>query len=207
MLTVGEIFKSEREKKRYSLSHVAKKIRVREKLLNAIEENNWNVLTSKIYIEGIIKNYGQFLGLDSSKLLAFFRRDYEKSEEVSFHRAVSDRHLIPESKTYKTIALAVLISAFIAYFTYQVKLYVSPPKVELVAPKETTFKRVDHVRIIGRTEKEAVITIFKDRVFQNKEGIFVYDFTLSKGKNVLTIEVVGANGKKTTLTKEFYLNP
>lgn len=207
MLTVGEILKNEREKKGYSLLHIEKKIRIRESFLRAVEENNWSRSASKIYIEGIIKNYALFLGLDPKRVLAFFRRDYEKIDDVSFRKAVSSKHLIPESKKYATLGLIILILTFLSYFAYQLKLYFSPPKVQLLAPKESIFKKTDKIRIVGKTEKEAVVTIFKDRVFQNRDGVFSYDFALNKGKNTLVIEVTGANGKKSTLKKEFYLSP
>ncbi|MBI4009457.1 helix-turn-helix domain-containing protein, partial [Candidatus Roizmanbacteria bacterium] len=64
MLSVGEILKKHREKLGIKLSEVEKQIRIREKFLRAIEENDWNIFTSKIYISGIIKNYSQYLGLD-----------------------------------------------------------------------------------------------------------------------------------------------
>ncbi len=207
MLTVGEILKSEREKKGYSLPHIGKKMRIRESFLQAVEENNWSKFSSRIYIQGIIKNYALFLGLEPKRALAFFRRDYEKKDDVTFRKAVTSRHLIPESKKYATIGLIFLITIFFAYFSYQLKLYLSPPKVQLLAPKEGVFKKTDRIQIVGKTESEAVVTIFKDRVFQNKDGVFTYDYALNMGKNTLLIEVTGANGKKTTLLKEFYLNP
>ncbi len=207
MLTVGEILKKEREKKGYSLLHIGKKIRIRETFLQAIEENNWSTFTSRIYIEGIIKNYALFLGLDPKRAMAFFRRDYEKKDDVSFRKAVTSKHLVPESKKYATLGIVVLVLLFLAYFGYQLKLYFSPPRVQLIEPKETQFKKVEKVRVMGKTEKEAVVTIYKDRIFQNSDGIFIYDYILKKGRNILTIEVTGANGKKTILTKEFYLSP
>ena len=207
MLTVGEILKKEREKKGYSLSHIEKKIRVRESFLKAIEANNWSTFSSKIYITGIIKNYARFLGIDPGRALAFFRRDYGRKEDISFKKAASSKHLVPESRQYAIAGLTFLILIFFTYFAFQLNLFLSPPKVVLLSPKTSQFKKQNRVKIVGKTEKEAVVTIFKDRVFQNKEGVFTYDFALNPGKNKLTIEVIGANGKKTTLQKEFYLSP
>lgn len=207
MMTVGEIFKKEREKQGFDLSHIEKKIRIRKHFLQAIEDNNWSIFTSKIYISGVIKNYATFLEIDSSRALAFFRRDYERTEEVGFKKRVSSKHLVPESKKYSAFGLVFLILAFLVYFGYQLNVYFSPPKVQILTPKIFTFKKQDRVRVVGKTEKEAVVMIFNDRIFQNKEGIFTYDFALNRGKNKLIIEVTGANGKKTIVQKEFYLSP
>ena len=70
-------------------------------------------------------------------------------------------------------------------------------------PKQAVFKRTEKIKIVGKTEKEAAVTIFGERVYQSKEGIFEYDYPLKEGKNILIIEIIGANGKKTTLRKEF----
>lgn len=206
MLTVGEILKQEREKRGLHLSDIEKEIRVRTKFLKAIEENKWDIFTSKIYIEGVIKNYAELFELDVKKMLAFFRREYEKKEEITFRKRISSKYLTPETKKYLYRFVVFISLLFLAYFLYQLKLYLSPPKVEIVSPITNTFKKESRIQIIGRTEKEAAITIFGNRIYQNKNGVFVYDFPLKKGKNMLVIEVIGANGKKTVLKKEFFLN-
>ncbi len=207
MLTVGEILKQEREKKGLTLPDIEKDIRVRTKFLKAIEENRWDIFTSKIYIEGLIKNYSGLLGLDTKKMLAFFRREYEKKEVLTFRKSISSKYLTPETKKYLYRLIVLIFLSFFVYFIYQLKLYLSPPKVEIVSPTTSTFKREERVRIIGKTEPEAAVTIFGNRIYQNKNGVFVYDFPLKEGRNELIIEVVGANGKKNVLKKEFFLNP
>ncbi|MBI2641892.1 helix-turn-helix domain-containing protein [Candidatus Roizmanbacteria bacterium] len=204
MLSVGEILKKEREKQGIGLREVEKDIKIREKFLRAVEDNNWAFFSSKIYITGILKNYARFLKLDDMKILAFFRRDYERSEEVRFKEKVSSKYLTPETK--KAVLLGFILSFFLffGYFSYQLKLYFSPPKVELIEPTKETFRSDESIKVTGKTEKEAQITIFGNRIFQNKEGIFEYVFPLHKGKNELVVEVMGANGKKTTFRKIFF---
>lgn len=203
MLSVGQILQQARLKKGYPLSLIEKQIKVREKFLRAIEENNWNFFSSKIYITGIIKNYSAFLGLDHKKILSFFRREYESKDDVRFQRKVSSLYLISDNRW---VVFGILISIsllFFSYFGYQVYLYMSPPKVMLIEPIQVIFKHTEKVKIIGKTEKEASVTIFGERVYQNKEGIFEYELPLKEGKNTLIIDVIGANGKKTELKKEF----
>lgn len=207
MLSVGEILKREREKKGISLNQIEKEIKTRAKFLEAIENNNWDYFTSKIYIEGVIKNYSKFLGLDWEKCLAFFRREYAKKEEILFKEKISSKYLTPETKKITFFTLLVVFLAFFGYFGYQLKLYLSPPKVIIVSPKQDIFKREQKIKIIGKTEKEAIINIFGDRIYQDKEGIFEYEFPLKIGKNTLLIEVTGANGKKTVIEKDFFKQP
>jgi len=203
MLSVGEILKKTREKKGLTLLKIEKEIRIREKYLKAIEENNWNFFSSKIYISGIIKNYARYLDIDPKKTQAFFNRDYEKKEEVRFKKRLAKNYITPEAKKYFFEALGIIIFLFIVYFGYQLRIYLSPPKVTIISPTNNIIKREDRIKIIGKTEKESLVTIFNDRIYQDKEGVFTYDFPLKVGKNILTIEVIGANGKKTVFNKEF----
>jgi cytoskeletal protein RodZ len=205
MLTVGAILRREREKQKLTLEEVEKSIKVRKKFLEAIEQDDWTLFSSKIYITGVIKNYAKILNLPEDKVLAFFRREYAKKEITGFQTKVPSKLLDSGTKKYLGLGLGLLIFAFVLYFGFQLVWFLSPPNVEILLPKESGFKRTEKIKILGRTEKEAQIMIFGNRVYQNKEGVFVYDFPLKKGKNYLTIEVTGANGKKTSIQKIYSL--
>lgn len=204
MLSVGTILKEEREKKGLLLIDIEKKIKVREKYLKAIEEENWNYFTSKIYIIGILKNYSRILNLDHKKVLAFFRRDYEKKEEVKFKKKVESAYLTSETKKFFKVGLAILTLFFVLYFVFQLKTYFSPPGFTLLSPTKSNFSIEKSINIIGKTEKDTSITIAGERIYQNKEGVFDYEFSLNEGENRITINLVGANGKKTTIEKIFF---
>lgn len=203
MLSVGEILKKTREEQGLTLKQIEKEIKIREKFLKAIEENDWLNFSSKIYIEGIIRNYSNLLGLDEKKMQAFFRREYERKEEIKFKRKVASKYLTPETKKIISFGLTLVFVFFISYFAYQLKLYLSPPKITILQPRETLFKRIDRIKILGKTEREATVTIFGERIYQNKDGVFEFKLPLKKGKNELVIEVVGANGKKSVLKKVY----
>lgn len=205
MITVGGILKKERERRGFSLNEIEKTIKVREKFLLAVESNDWREFSSKIYIIGIIKNYSRILGLDPKKTLAFFRRDYEKKEEIGFKKKIASKYLTPETKKIAKYFLIAVFIFFAAYFIYQLKIFLSPPKVAIISPKVFTVKKEEKIRIVGKTEKDTAITIFSERVYQNREGIFEYDFPLREGTNELIIEAIGANGKKTVLKQNFFM--
>ncbi len=208
MLTVGEILRKAREKKELTLADVEKHTKVRQKFLRALENNDWTQFSSKIYINGIIKNYSTYLGLNPDHTLAFFRREYEKKEDsTGFKRRASKGLFFSEKRRSTVVGLVVILILFFSYFGFQLFRFLTPPSVTLMEPQEKIFKRVDKVQIVGRTEKEAVITIFGTRVFQNDKGKFTYDLPLKTGKNFLTIKVQGANGKTTILQREYVLAP
>lgn len=204
MLSVGSILKNEREKKGLLLTDIEKQIKVREKYLKAIENENWNFFSSKIYITGILKNYSRVLNLDEKRVLAFFRRDYERKEEVKFKRKITSSYLTSETKKFLTIGIIILTSLFVLYFAYQLKTYFSPPTATIVSPTKTSYTIEKKIKIIGKTDKDTSVTISGERIYQNKEGIFEYELSLMEGNNKLLINLVGANGKKATVEKSFF---
>ncbi len=203
MLSVGEILKNERIKQGIELPQIEKQIKTRTKFLEAIEQNNWDYFSSKIYIMGIIKNYSTFLGLDSKKILAFFRRDYERKEDVKFKRRIASKYLTSETKKMAILGLSFVCLLFISYFAYQLKLYFSPPKITIISPKSEEKIKADRIKIVGQTEKDVQVNIFNERIYPDQKGIFEYNFPLKKGKNELQIEVTGANGRKAYLKKTY----
>lgn len=203
MITVGQILREQRQKKGILLKDVESNIRVRQKFLHSIEENDWSIFSSKIYIVGIIRSYSQFLGLDPKRTLAFFRRDYEKKDVVRFKQKVKKDYLTPETKRYATVVIFAVCIIFAGYFAYQLKLYLTPPQVKIITPQKQTFINEDKIQIKGKTDPDATVTIYNERIFLDKDGYFIYDFPLHNGKNIFLVNVVGANGKKVTVTKTF----
>lgn len=203
MLSVGTLLKNTRERKKLTLRDVEKHIKVREQFVKALEEDRWNAFTSKIYIMGILKNYARFLSLDEQKILAFFRREYEKKEDVRFKERISGNYLSSDSKKTVLVGFIALFLLFLVYFSYQIYQYMKPPTVEILSPKVTTFRRDATITIVGKTEKEAVVTILGERVYQNKDGVFEYILPLKQKNTAFSVEVVGANGKKTQLDRIF----
>lgn len=203
MLTIGEILMKERKERNITLEELEKITKIRKKNLEAVEKNDWKKFPSKTYIVGIIKTYGKFLNLNEDKLIAFFRRQYEKKEDIRFKERISKTHLTPQTKKIFKLSILLIFFLFFLYFGYQLIVYFSPPKVEIISPKGTVFKREEKIKLIGKTEKEAMVNINGERVYQNKDNIFETIIPLINLKNEVVIEVTGANGRKTIIKKIF----
>lgn len=80
MKTVGEILKETRIKKGVDFEMIEKKTKIRKKYLTALETNDFAKIGQATTAKGFIKNYGEYLGLDSPSLLAIFRRDYAEDK-------------------------------------------------------------------------------------------------------------------------------
>lgn len=80
MKTVGEILKETRIKKAIDFEEIEKATKIRKKYLQALEENDFGKISPAATAKGFIKNYSEYLGLDSKRLLAVFRRDFTEDE-------------------------------------------------------------------------------------------------------------------------------
>lgn len=203
MLSVGSILQSERERRGLTLKQVEKQTHIRQKFLSAIERDDFRIFSSKIYIVGLIKNYARFFNLDEDKMIAYFRRQYEKQEDVKFKRRVESGYFKSEKRRFVIAFIVIIIGVFASFFGYQLFLFFSPPEITLLQPEQRSFESAEKITLVGQTEPDAEVRIFDERVFQNEEGIFQYDIPLNQGKNIVSIEVTGANGQQVELEEVF----
>lgn len=80
MPQIGELLRQERERKNLSLKDVENALNIRTAYLQAIEEGRFDVIPGEVYVKGFIRNYGNFLGLDGSQLVAMYREARQAAE-------------------------------------------------------------------------------------------------------------------------------
>jgi hypothetical protein len=205
MITVGKLLCSKRTDKNISLEQVEKDTKIRKKYLKAIEEDDWSIFSSSVYISGVIKTYSKYLNIDQEKSLAYFRRDFEKSEKHTFNKKISRLELLPETKKIVIFMLSFIFIVFLSYFSYQFYRYLRPPEILIIHPENRIFRNTSKITITGKTEKQSVVTIYNEIIFPDKNGFFKYDFPLKKGDNLLKIDVVGPNGKQSQKIIKLFL--
>lgn len=122
---IGEKLRSERRRQDRTLADVAAETRVRESYLAAIEEDDFEVLGGDVYARGFIRLYGKYLGLDADMLVAEFRRNHERPQEVTaIPGAMVEQHLFPsrpggdlfKQPVVAAVAVAVLLAVLFLAF-------------------------------------------------------------------------------------------
>jgi cytoskeleton protein RodZ len=73
MDTIGEKLHSTRESKGYSIEQVARDTNIAKRFLIALEEEDFSVFPGDPYLVGFLKNYSEYLSLDSAKMVALHR--------------------------------------------------------------------------------------------------------------------------------------
>lgn len=69
LISLGEVFKGQREKKNLSLKEVENSTSIRMAYLQAIEEGKFGQLISPVYAQGFISKYATFLDIDPEALM------------------------------------------------------------------------------------------------------------------------------------------
>lgn len=73
--TIGSYLRQQREQRSLTIEAVAEGTFVRQPLLEAIEAGNSDLLPEIVYVQGFIRRYGDFLGLDGKELAHSLSRD------------------------------------------------------------------------------------------------------------------------------------
>jgi len=80
---VGQRLKEERLRQGLSLEEIEEETKIRKYYLQALEEENFQVLPPQVYATGFVKRYAKFLGLNEAELSEQFKREaYAEEEEA-----------------------------------------------------------------------------------------------------------------------------
>ncbi len=108
--SIGQRLKDERSKRGLSLDDCHAQIRVHPRVLFLLEENRFNELPAAIYTKGFLKQYSDFLNLDTKNLLSDYDRlhvEHRKQSLVveSENKAVTTS-LFPDLALPKSLSLS-----------------------------------------------------------------------------------------------------
>ena len=101
ILSIGEMLKSRREERGLSLEKVFDETKITTEYLTALEDNSFDVFPNKVYARSFLRDYANFLALDSKELL------FRLEQEYDFPAAS------PEDNTDVNIGMRRLVVSFI----------------------------------------------------------------------------------------------
>lgn len=205
MKTVGEVLRNERLRQKKTLRQLYQQTKIPEKTLKALEEDDYSQLPSATFIKGFIKIYAQSLNLDKDKLLAVFRRDWEKQEErkilpKGLARPL-DRLSFWNPKTGLILIISFIVTIILIYFGLQLKNFLLPPSLVLTTPEENQKIDKEEITVAGKTNKDASLTINGQTVSLDDDGSFSYQLKALPGEKTIIVVATNRHGKKTTIQR------
>ena len=64
--TIGEILKTTREHLQITVDEVSQTLKIKHKIILALEQNDINLVSSHLYLPGFVKSYGRLLKIDAN---------------------------------------------------------------------------------------------------------------------------------------------
>lgn len=210
MRTVGQVLKETREAKLYTLDEVEKHTKIRKELLKALENNDYSKLPPLTFIQGFVKNYGKFLGLESDKLMAVLRRDFEASKHPpsvleSFSKPLTKKRIFITPSRLIGAVVAVIVISFFAYLWFEYRSFVGSPVLEVNSPAPGQTVEVTSISVEGATDPDAKVTINDQEVGLSPEGKFKEEVKLSSSVNTITIVSTSKFGQETKIERTVYI--
>jgi cytoskeletal protein RodZ len=84
MFEIGGSLREARLKRNLTPADVQKAIRIRDRYLQALEEERWELLPGDAYVKGFLRTYADYLGLDGNLYVEEYNSRFARPDEPAF---------------------------------------------------------------------------------------------------------------------------
>lgn len=199
--TVGGKLRSIRRKKKISLERAEEETKIRLKYLQAIENDHFRSLPSRVYVIGFIRRYSEYLGINPDESVREYKQSFGRNHKITkfaFKSAAQTRNkLIVTPKLLVTVSAVLLVLAVVTYLAISIARFSKPPTIDIIAPTQTSVEQKDLV-IEGKTSDNASIEINSQAVNVDESGNFSQKVELTLGVNIFQINAKNRIGKQSS---------
>lgn len=195
MFEIGASLREARIKRGLEPADVHKALRIRDRYLQALEEERWELLPGEAYAKGFLREYADFLGLDGNLYVDEYSSRFGEREEQPLapqplSRAEAGRRSVGLLRPLIAIGAIVAIVAAVAAWQLNgspKKSGSSPPPTTTTNGTTTTGKR--NPTPPAALPKHAVLTAARgstwlDVRYGSQSGKLIYENTLPQGQTV-----------------------
>jgi cytoskeleton protein RodZ len=129
MFEIGGSLREARLKRGLTPADVQKAIRIRDRYLQALEEERWELLPGDAYVKGFLRTYADYLGLDGSLYVDEYNARYAHEEEpllVPERFARADRRWGGNSLLRPLVVVGAIVVIVVAVAAWQLSGSSSP---------------------------------------------------------------------------------
>jgi cytoskeleton protein RodZ len=202
MFEIGGSLREARLKRGLTPADVQKAIRIRDRYLQALEEERWEVLPGDAYVKGFLRTYADYLGLDGNLYVDEYNNRFAQHEDPQFvpERSAGPGPRLGGAGLLRPVvvvgALAVIVAAVAAWQLVgsSGKGTQTPPPVSTqttatthTTPTKPRKKHKHHVSVALPTR--AVLVASRGDCWLwirsgNANGPTVYEATLTQGQTL-----------------------
>jgi len=129
MFEIGGSLREARVKRGLSPADVQKAIRIRDRYLQALEEERWELLPGDAYVKGFLRTYADFLGLDGNLYVDEYNSRFAHPDETQLVPQRFERRLPRRGRgglLRPALAVGVLVAIVAAVAAWQLNGSGSP---------------------------------------------------------------------------------
>jgi len=202
MKKIGEILKSARVNKKYSLEYIEELTKIKTPFIDAIEEQMWDKLPPFPTVLGFVKSLSATLEIDQNFAVAVLKRDYPpKKLNINPKPDVMSKFTWSPKLTF-TIGVSVILVVILGYLIFQYSHFVSPPDLSLESPKEGQIVSGGSVSVFGTTETDAKIVVNNQPVLVSEDGKFSVSMGVTKETEQVVVKAISRSGKERTVSRK-----
>ena len=199
MFEIGGSLREARLKRDLTSADVQKAIRIRDRYLQALEEERWELLPGDVYVKGFLRTYADFLGLDAHLYIDEYNSRFAVHEEQPLspqplaRMETARRHV---GRMRPLVAVAVVLAVAVAVLVWQLgrpSKSTQPPtttRTQTTTGTSTTHKK--HKKPtppVTALPTRAVLVAARGDVWLelrsgSASGPVIYENTLAQGKSL-----------------------
>jgi len=201
MFEIGGSLREARLKRNLTPADVQKAIRIRDRYLQALEEERWELLPGDAYVKGFLRTYADYLGLDGNLYVEEYNSRFARPDEpqlVPERFARSGTHFGGVGFLRPLIAVAVIVAIVAGLAAWQLsssgaKQSVPPPSTPTTTAshQSTTPKKKQHKQYVSTVALPTTAVVVASRGNSwlwvrsgSAAGPTVYQGTLLQGKTL-----------------------
>ena len=204
-MSLGETLRAAREHRGLTLEQASEDTKIRQKFLRALEQGDYQQLPGAVYTRGFLRNYGEYLDLDTDELIAQYQAERGAPEPIvrlQPIRPIMRRSMVFTPGLILPLVVTAAVFLFVGYLYYQFVSFAVPPRLEVSDPPTDTIAQQPEYVVRGRTVTDAKIsvTVFPgperlSGLRPSSDGTFAIRVPLKPGANHIEIDVLDTAGK------------
>jgi cytoskeletal protein RodZ len=200
MFEIGGSLREARLKRNLTSADVQKAIRIRDRYLQALEEERWEFLPGDAYVKGFLRTYADYLGLDGNLYVEEYNSRFARPDEpqlVPERFARSGARFGGVGFLRPLVVVAVIVGVVAGLAAWQLSSSSgdkqgTPPTTSVAtttASHHTTPKKKHHKHVAAALPSSAVVVASRGNSWLwvrsgSAGGPTVYEGTLLQGKRL-----------------------
>lgn len=203
-LTGGKYLKQVREQKGLTLDKASQDSKIIKKILQALEQEDYQNLPPSPYLEGLIKDYARYLRLNEEKVLKLYLGNTKNlaNSEVSFSKIRPAKPLLSFSPIFTHFLQFFLLGLFLVYCGWELSQFLLPAKITLFTPTSNFVTSNPDLEIKGQVKRAKSLFLQGQEIRFDQRGFFQEQLRLTEGLNTLELKAFNPLGKETLLEQQ-----